>query len=52
MIIEHVPAKVCNACGARYYTASVVRQMEQRAKEGRKEQELRVPVATLVEVKM
>ena len=50
VIIENVPAKVCNEYGERYYAASVVRQMEQMAKEGRKEKELMVPVATLVEV--
>ena len=51
MIIEHVPAKVCNECGERYYAAGVVRQMEQMAKEGRKEHELHVPVVTLGLVK-
>ena len=45
-IIENVPAKVCNECGERYYTAKVVRQMEQLAKEGRKEKELQVPVVS------
>lgn len=43
-IIENVPAKVCNECGERYYAATVVRQMEQLSKEGRKEKELQVPV--------
>ena len=47
VIIENVPAKVCNECVERYYAASVVRQMEQLAKEGRKEKELHVPVVTL-----
>ena len=46
--IENVPATVCHACGERYDAASVVRQMGQLAKEGRKEQELHVPVVTLV----
>lgn len=45
-IIENVPAKVCNECGERYYSASVVRQMEQITKEGRKEKELQVPVVS------
>lgn len=45
-IIENVPAKVCNECGERYYAAKVVRQMEQLAKEGRKEKELQVPVVS------
>lgn len=48
VIIENVPAKVCNECGERYYAAKVVRQMEQLAKQERKERELRVPVMTLV----
>jgi YgiT-type zinc finger domain-containing protein len=47
-IIENVPAKVCNECGERYYAAKVVRQMEQLAKEGRKEKELQVPVVSWV----
>lgn len=47
-IIENVPAKVCNECGERYYSAPVVRQMEQIAKEGRKEKELQVPVVSWV----
>lgn len=47
VIIENVPAKVCNECGERYFAAKVVRQMEQIAKERRKEREIRVPVVTL-----
>lgn len=47
VIIENVPAKVCNECGERYYSAKVVREMEQIAKEERKERELRVPVVAL-----
>jgi YgiT-type zinc finger domain-containing protein len=47
VIIENVPARVCNECGERYYAARVVRQMEQVAKKGRREKELRVPVVTL-----
>ena len=43
-IIENVPAKVCNEYGECYYAATVVRQMEHLAKEGRKEKELSVPV--------
>ena len=30
VIIENVPARVCNECGERYYAARVVRQMEPR----------------------
>lgn len=48
VIIENVPAKVCNECGERYYAAKVVRQMEQLVKQERKERELRVPVMTLL----
>jgi len=47
VIIENVPAKVCNECGERYYAARVVRQMEQIAKERRKEREIRVPVVAM-----
>jgi YgiT-type zinc finger domain-containing protein len=47
VIIENVPAKVCNECGERCYAARVVRQMEQIVKEGRKGKELHVPVVTL-----
>ena len=47
VIIENVPARVCNECGERCYAARVVRQMEQIAKEGRREKELRVPVVAL-----
>jgi len=47
VIIENVPAKVCNECGERYYSAKVVREMERIAMEERKERELRVPVVAL-----
>ena len=47
VIIENVPAKVCNECGERYYAARVVRQMEQIAKERRKGREIRVPVVAM-----
>lgn len=47
VIIENVPAKVCNECGERYYSAKVVREMERIAKEEHKERELRVPVVAL-----
>lgn len=47
VIIEDVPAKVCNECGERYYSAHVVRQMERIAKEGQKDKEIPVPVVTL-----
>jgi len=47
VIIENVPANVCNECGERYYAAKIVRQMEQIAKERRKEREIRVPVVEM-----
>ena len=47
VIIENVPAKVCNECRERYYAAKVVRQMEQIAKEGCVERELLVPVVAM-----
>ncbi len=47
VIVEYVQATVCNECGERSYTASVVRQMEQMATEGRPEKALHVPVVTL-----
>lgn len=47
VIIENVPAKVCNECGERYYAAPVVREMERISKEGCSEKELRVPVVAL-----
>ena len=47
VIIENVPAKVCNECGERYYPARVVRQMERIAKEKREGREIRVPVVVL-----
>jgi len=47
VIIEAVPAKVCNECGERYYAAEVVRQMERIAQEGRKDKEISVPVIAL-----
>lgn len=47
VIIENVPSRVCNECGESYYAAKVVRQMEQIAKERRKEREIRVPVAAI-----
>ncbi len=46
VIIENVPAKVCNECGERYYAATVVRQMEQLAQEDRRDKGLYVPVVT------
>ena len=47
VIIESVPAKVCNECGERYYAAKTVREVEWIAKEEHKERELSVPVVAL-----
>ena len=49
VIIENVPAKVCNECGERYYSAAVVRQMERLAKEDHRDKELHVPVVTWIQ---
>ena len=46
VIIENVPARVCNECGERYYAAGVVRQMERVAKAGAPAKEVPVPVVT------
>lgn len=34
VVIEKVPAYVCNKCGERYYDARVARQMRQLAQKG------------------
>jgi YgiT-type zinc finger domain-containing protein len=34
VVIEKVPASVCDKCGERYYDASVAKQMRQLAKKG------------------
>jgi len=44
VVIEEVPAKVCNECGERYYSAEVSREMEKIAIEGKKEQIIEVPL--------
>jgi len=36
VVIEKVPAYVCDKCGERYYDASVAKQMRQLAKKGRR----------------
>ena len=35
VVIENVPALVCNHCGERYYAQAVMRQMEEIAKSKR-----------------
>jgi YgiT-type zinc finger domain-containing protein len=46
VVIENVPARVCDRCGERYYAASTMRAMEaiSRGRAGRR-RVLRVPVA-------
>jgi len=47
VVIEEVPAKVCNECGERYYSAEVSRRMEKIAIEGKKEKIIEVPLVRL-----
>lgn len=50
IVIEEVPAKVCNECGEKYYSAEVSKQMEKIAIEGKKEEIIEVPLVRLSEV--
>ena len=50
-VIEDVPAKVCNECGERYYSAEVSREMEKIATKEKKEKIIEVPLARLSEKK-
>ena len=46
VIIEGVPARVCNRCGMRYYDAAAARGMEKILKRRRQvKRTIRVPVA-------
>ena len=49
IVIEEVPAKVCNECGEKYYSAEVSRKMEMIAKEGKTERVIEVPLKKLHE---
>ena len=49
IVIEEVPAKVCNECGEKYYSAQVSKEMEKIAEEGKKEKMIEVPLARLQE---
>lgn len=49
IIIEEVPAKVCNECGEKYYSAKISREMEKIAIEGKMEKVIEVPLVTLPE---
>ncbi len=48
-VIEEVPAKVCNECGEKYYSAEVSKEMEKIVIEGKKEKVIEVPLARLPE---
>ena len=50
IVIGEVPAKVCNECGEKYYSAEVSKQMEKIAIEGKKEGIIEVPLVRLSEV--
>ena len=47
VVIEDVPAKVCNECGEKYYSAEVSKEMEKIAIEGKKEKIIEVPLVRL-----
>ena len=47
VVIEEVPAKVCNECGEKYYSAEVSREMEKIAIKGKKEKIIEVPLVRL-----
>ena len=48
-VIEEVPAKVCNECGEKYYSAEISKEMEKIVIEGKKEKVIKVPLARLPE---
>lgn len=50
IVIEEVPAKVCNECGEKYYSSEVSKQMEKIAIEGKEEEIIEVPLVRLSEV--
>ena len=46
VVIEGVPARVCNRCGERYYPAVVVRKLEEiSARRRTSKRTIRVPIA-------
>jgi len=49
-VIEEVPAKVCNECGEKFYSAKVSKEMERIALEGRKEKIIKVPLVRLAAI--
>ena len=47
VVIEEVPARVCDRCGIRYYDAEAVRGMEEILKRrGKMKRTIKVPVTT------
>ena len=48
-VFDGVPAKVCNECGERYYSAEISREMERVAMGGKCEEVIEVPLARLHE---
>ena len=46
-IFEQVPARVCPRCGERYFSAPVVRAMDQQMRARRKRETVAVPVIAL-----
>ena len=47
-LIEHVPTGVCTECGTRYYTAAVLKSIEETLRGRRKpRREIHVPVYSL-----
>jgi YgiT-type zinc finger domain-containing protein len=48
VLLENVPAGVCKQCGTRYYTANVLKTIEESVRGRRKaERQVRVPVYSL-----
>jgi YgiT-type zinc finger domain-containing protein len=46
VVIEKVPALICNPCGERYYTQTLMRRMEEIARSKRPgKRSIKVPVA-------
>jgi YgiT-type zinc finger domain-containing protein len=43
VLIENVPAGICRDCGAKYYSANVLKTIEESIR-GRRKKEVRVPV--------
>ncbi|RQD78506.1 type II toxin-antitoxin system MqsA family antitoxin [Desulfonatronospira sp. MSAO_Bac3] len=47
IIIEKVPAKICNECGERYYSANISRKMEDIAINQKADRMIEIPLAKL-----